>query len=303
MKSPVYKFIECNASLVLLIGIVLGLASPLLSIFPASLINLILAAIIYLALFKMKMEDLTVHTVTLSLKFVLIRFLLVPVFLWSIAYTLIPAYSKAVLLMSLLPAGSSSAAFTSIVGGSVGLSVAITLFSSIVSVLSIPTLFSALEGHAVVVPVGAMGLSLFLIIGSPIALFFTTRNIAVIKGRIEEHGPVVSNLLIAFLVGIVLSHQRDIILQLSLDLIYSLSVLFVLYALYFVLGWFLSPSKELPKRISFLMTSGLNNNALGIGLSASFLPSLVLFFVLSEIPWCCGLIFARFLMRCVGVRQ
>ena len=286
-----------NATLILLLGITAGLTSPFLSTFPTWVIGCLLAPVIYLSLFKISLSELSRKSMGASLVFVLLRFIVIPVMFWVGAHLVLPGYAREVLFMTLMPAGSSAPAFSGILGGSIGLSVAVTVLSSILAVFTIPCIFSLLEGEKIPVPVGSMSVSLLLIIGLPILFFLISKNSSHIRRNVENHSQIVSNILIAWMIGIALSHQRAVILQLSPALLYDLLVLFGLFSVYFITGWYLSPSKLLPQRISFMMASGINNNALGVGLSAAFLPNLVLFFVLSEIPWSCGLIFARAILR------
>src|SRR5262249_49952310 len=92
-------------------------------------------------------------------------------------------------------------------------------------------------------------------------------------------------LLIAFIIGLAVSKQRDVILLHGAELLMPFIVILLCYASYIIFGWFCARG-SCDEHITFSACSSFNNAALGVSLALlHFGSSEILFMALGEIGW------------------
>ncbi|MCB0321852.1 MAG: hypothetical protein KDD60_13080, partial [Bdellovibrionales bacterium] len=71
------------------------------------------------------------------------------------------------------------------------------------------------------------------------------------------------------------------------------------FFVFYLFGWYMGRGLDREGRIATTFSSGVNNNALGIGIAAiHFEPRVALFLVVSEFPWIAAIaLFGKFLRK------
>ena len=283
------QFIEKNFWIFLIAGIVAGLWQPLAIHAPVYLPKLLLGMMLFFVFLKidvrMVFERMKDYKLMIFLAF--IYMILVPILFFLTVSIFDRQVALGILLLAAMPAGVSTPALTDILKGNIPLSMSIAIFTQIIAPFTVPLLFwiigtRGLEINELLLfrDIAAM-IFIPLIAAQGIKRYFT----GTVKRNQHLFTSVNVLLLFAF-VYVAISSQRDIILRNPVNLIWKTVVLYLVFIVLHVIGFFIRSRDTRENRIALAVTAAYMNNGLAIVLaSAYFGPDILVLMVLSEIPW------------------
>jgi predicted Na+-dependent transporter len=282
--------IETRFGLVVGVAFLLGLFFPGAEHAPDEIISLTIAAIIFLACFRIESHHLG-ETKSGKLAFYYIaRFIILPVPLYYLARLFVPSLAPGVFLLALMPAGVMSPAMAALMGGNAAVSLGLVVVSSLLCPLVTPLLFGFVVDESVSIDGFGLFLSLSLVLLLPIACHVPFRKQAPVREWIDRNNTLTTMLLLALAVLLVAARQRQVLQQSPETVIIDLLVLGIIFGLFYVLPWIGLSRFSSESRIACTVSSGANNSLLGLGVALlHFDAGIVLFMVLSEVPWLLGL--------------
>lgn len=300
-------WVEGHAGLTILIFFGLGLVLPVLPQIPDVVILPMIACVIFCASAKIRRRDMALIRPRQVLGFYLLRFLLLPALLYGIAQSFLPMpIAIGVLLIALVPTGSTAPAFAAIFGGNASLALGLLALSSLLAPIALPLLFPLLTGDALEIDRWRMFFNLAAVILLPVFAYqILIRPRPKLHQPMEHYASFISVLIIAVVLAIVVAKRRGDILTAPDLVLLCIAVQSVLALGFYMFGWFWGkmqsqkPEDARELAITYALGSGMMNIAIGIGLSfAFFSPEVQLFMVMGELPWMLGiLLFRRFLDR------
>ncbi|MBE9208743.1 bile acid:sodium symporter family protein [Nostoc sp. LEGE 06077] len=188
-----------------------------------------------------------------------------------------PTIAMGLIIIALCPGGVSSNVITFLAKGDVALSVTLTAFSSLITVLTIPILANLAYQHfigqtaAIALPIGATIVQIFLMTLLPIALGMGVRQVfPEVACRLEK---VTSRLAVAFLAIIILlliirewNRLPGFILQVGVGVL-------LLNSISMLAGFYISKLFNLnpPQQICIAIEVGIQNGTLAIAITAGLL--------------------------------
>jgi BASS family bile acid:Na+ symporter len=201
------------------------------------------------------------------------------------------------LLIFLLPAAVSSPAFSSLFGGKPELSLKILIYSSFLSVISIPFLMSLLLNSSVEVPAGNMLLTLVYTILVPFMLHLPLRKVMAVRNTISRFNALFTLIGLSTIFIVATARNKPAILgNPALVGLYAAEAL-GFYLIMYLLGYFLLPALPTETRRTLAISSGANNIGLGVTITALFFPgNMNIFFIVSQLAWVVVLIPVRWWM-------
>ncbi len=102
---------------------------------------------------------------------------------------------------------------------------------------------------------------------------------------IEKHFWILLFILFVF-VYIMISAQRDIILNNPVSLLWKTAILYLVFIILHIIGYFIRFRDSKDKRIAMSVTAAYMNNGLDIVLASTYFgPDILILMVLSEITW------------------
>jgi predicted Na+-dependent transporter len=278
--------------LFLLVSCGIGMLVPSFGDITPYLVMVSLAFIIFCSYFQIDFEFEKFRTDTwLSLKFFVLRFVIVPVVIFFLFKWISDFYSIMLLLMFLLPAAVSSPSFTIIFGGKPDLSLKLLIYSSFLSVITIPVLMGTLPGPLVQVNAGRMLLTMVYTIVIPFIVHLPLRKVKSFRHLIIHYNSLFTLIGLALIFIAATARNRPAILaNPELVALYAL-VSLVLYALLYGLGFMILTRRSRSEKLTFSISSGANNIGLGVTITALFFPGhMNVFFIVAQLAWVVALI-------------
>jgi len=286
------QFLNRFFGLILLASCLIGLIIPPVGDATPVIVILSLAFIIFCSYFQM---DLSGKTMTadlgISSAFYTIRFLVLPIILYYAVRWFSDFYALIILLTFLLPAAVSSPAFSHLFGGKPELSLKILLFSSFLSIVTIPFLLSLFAGSSIEVPAGKMLLTLVYTIVVPFFLHLPLRGIGPIRNNIIRLNSIFVLICLSLIFMVVTAKNKPVIFE-NLGLVVLYAVISILiYVLMYFLGYIIIPFVSKQTRRTFSISSGANNIGLGVTLTTLFFQGQInVYFIVSQLTWILALI-------------
>ncbi|MBP5377878.1 MAG: bile acid:sodium symporter family protein [Bacteroidaceae bacterium] len=187
----------------------------------------------------------------------------------SLLFSLPKELALGVILVGCCPGGTASNVITYLAKGDLALSVGMTATSTLLAPLLTPLLVWLLAGTMVNVDTAGMLLSIVYVVISPIIVgLLCQRFLPQLTRRVVPYLPAISSLMIAFVVGIVVSHNADrllvggmiVIIVVMLHNLLGLSV-----------GWIIGRLLRLshPKRVAISIEVGMQNSGLASSLAVT----------------------------------
>jgi predicted Na+-dependent transporter len=289
-------FINRFFGLILLLAAVTGLFIPAIGADTATLIIISLAVIIFASFFKVGLNrSLFMDDLVPASKYFMMRFVILPVAAYYLIDIFSPFYATSFLLILLLPAAVSSPAFTAMFNGKVSLSLKILVFSSFLSILTIPVFCSLLLSKEVSIDSRHLFYTMIYTIVLPFIVHLPFRRIKGIKRIIILNSPIITalGLIIVFIAAT--SRNRSVILENPVKVLLYTLVSILGYLVLYLLGYYLLCRADKPRRISYSVSSGANNIGLGVTLTTLFFPGEVnVFFIIAQLSWIFMLIPMRY---------
>lgn len=290
-------FIETHFGLVLLLACGIGLVFPPLASIPNSSVVIALAILMLVSCYRLRDGGFaTIRWRDIAL-FYSARYIALPVALWAITHALAPSYAMGVFLLSLLPAGVASPAFSSLFGGKVAPAFAIVIVSQLLTPLLIPLQFAWLGGMSAAPEPKALFTTMVWCIFVPMGVYALVRNHKRSSDYIYEQNKMWSVLLVGFVIAMAMAKQREVIIS-GQGLVGALVVTMLCFMTYIAFAWFITHKRPRDERITYAACSSFNNAALGVSLALlHFPPPVVLFVAVSEIGWSLLPFMFRFFLR------
>jgi len=279
------RIIHRYFGMLLLISCLIGLVVPSVGSGTSLIVIVSLAFIIFCSFFQVNFSSSALATdITLSFKFWLARYVIIPVIAYFSLKWISEFYALVLLLSFILPAAVSSPAFTAIFGGKPELSLKILLYSSFLAVITIPILMRMLGGSAIHVSAGQMLLTLVYTIVVPFVLHLPLRHINAVKEIVGRYNAMFTLLALGTIFIVVTARNKPAILANPQKVgLYALIAL-VIYAIMYILGYYLFPNLHRDVRRTFSISSGANNIGLGVTITALFFPGdMNIFFIVSQL--------------------
>ena len=298
------EFAKRNFNLILFLATVIGFFVPQPGKLSGPLVLAVLCLIIFASSFKVdfSLSFFRVQARTIA-QFYVLRFLLLPAILyWGVA-PFSPLYATCLFLLSVLPAGVTSPAFTNVFGGNVALALAVLILSSALTPLLLPYLGSLLMAETVEVDLVRLFVTLFVTVIFPYVAHLPLRKQHTISHWMRTHDSFISIVGIALIFALAIAEYRPVLLEETRQLIPYVGVSLLAFLLLYLGGWWALPGASKADKLALLFSSGANNVALGVVVSFLYFPHDVgVFFVVCQIMWVLILIpVRRLIARGAGV--
>ena len=270
----------------LLCGFLLGMMLPGLDNIPAESLAYLMGLQIFFSSFKITRSDLQNLPVVRSLLFYLIRFICFPIVLYYCFIQISGVLAVSSCILALMPAGVSSPAFTAILSGNVALTLSIVTLTSLISPFIIPALVELCMSTTVEIDSLSLFCTLASIVFLPLILHFPFRRSQNITTWINDRSALIVLPLVLGTIIIALGRQRSFILQdTSIIPLYLFQALFI-FSLFYLLGWKFNFSQVFRDRMSYILSSGINNVTLSIVVASIYFSSeIATWLVISNLAW------------------
>ncbi|MFO7659020.1 MAG: hypothetical protein R6W78_18315 [Bacteroidales bacterium] len=290
--KQVNSFINRYFGIILLVSAISGLFIPLPDVNTVNIIMISLAVIIFSSFFRIALnrELFTKDIKPVSLFFFL-RFLVIPVAAFYLLHLFSSFYAIAFLLLLLMPAAVSSPSFSAMFNGNVSLALKILVFTSFLSIFSIPFICQLLLTHDVETDSKQMFLTMVYTIVIPFLAHLPVRKSKKIKMVISDNNPLITavGLIVIFISAT--SRNRDIIFENPEKILIYTIISIIAFLLFYLIGYYLLPGRKKADKIAYSVSSGANNIGLGVTLTALFFPGDInVFFIVSQLAWIFALI-------------
>jgi bile acid:Na+ symporter, BASS family len=284
------RHIERHFWIFLCISVLAGFIFPSVFIPFEGMVLYLVMSIIFLLFLKIDILDVITH-IKKPLLLIYICFfnlLVTPL----IVYLLFKSFGADIhigfVLLAALPSGVSSAAFTDVMKGKTSLTMTIIILSNLISIFSIPLIFGVFFKHEIQIDSISMFIDLFKVFFIPFVVAKVVKRI-IFKDLVEKlqgHYNAMIIFLLCFMITISISFQSEIILQNYQFLIKTLGLLYVLFFILQLLGYFSVAWLKKGDKLAVSNASMIMNNILGIVLALAFFgPEVVTIVILSLIPW------------------
>jgi len=289
-------FINRFFGLILLLAALSGLFVPTINADISTIIILSLAVIIFASFFKVELSrSLITDDLLPASKYLLVRFVVLPVVAYYLIGLISPFYAVTFLLILLLPAAVSSPAFTVMFNGHVSLSLKILVFSSFLSILTLPLLCSLLLSREVGIDSRNLFYTMVYTIVIPFLVHLPLRRISNVKKALINNSPLITalGLIIVFIAAT--SKNRAVILDHPMKVLWYTLISVISYLALYLFGYYVLSGQDKSRRISYSVSSGANNIGLGVTITTLFFPGEVnVFFIIAQISWIFMLIPMRY---------
>jgi bile acid:Na+ symporter, BASS family len=218
--------------------------------------------------------------------YILFRFLLLPLAIFAFIVFLSPFYAFVLFFLLLMPAAVSSPAFTTLFGARINLSMLILVISSFFSILTISILSPLVYKGDAQIGMGRFLFTLLISILLPFLLHLPLRKFRMFTTVMKDNLPLVTVLALSTIFAIAISRNRDAILENPVVIAEYLLVSFFAYAFMYFAGWVLGFRNSLEHKLTFAVSSGMNNIGLAVSLATLYLPAdICIFLITAEFAW------------------
>ncbi len=293
------QFINRYFGLLLLLSCMIGMMVPSFGDITPRLVMIALAFIIFCSFFQIEFSPRALAAdFKLSLQFWLIRFVIIPVVVFLVLQWFSDFYALLMLLIFLLPAAVASPSFTILFGGKPDLSLKILIYSSFLSVLSIPLIMGWLPGSLVKVNAGQLLMTMVYTIILPFLIHLPLRKIRVVRNTIGRYNALFTLLGLGIIFIAATARNKPAILADPVLVGLYAVIALLLYSVLYLTGFLLMPSKSRQERMTMSISSGANNIGLGVTITALFFPgNMNVFFIVAQLAWVIALIPLRKIFR------
>ncbi|MCB0321269.1 MAG: hypothetical protein KDD60_10105 [Bdellovibrionales bacterium] len=273
MQRLINSFISRHVSLLIFSGIPIGLLSGKFASISSTHLSIILFFELFIACFKIKVEDASSIRITAALRFLLLRYFGLAIALYYLGTLVSPTLAIALLLLSLLPTGVTSPGFAGLFGANVLLVLSFVIVSSLSAPLYLPFVLEFLAGSSVQIERGKMLFTILVLVVGPTIVHLPFRRIPRIHSFMVEFNPMLIIPLVWLTTLVPISRYRDEILSSPVTSLSYILGYVLLYALYLGFGYLLGRTENSANQKSYLLASCIHNVTLGVVLSFLYLPS------------------------------
>lgn len=285
------KHISDHSILIITVSLIFGIVFARQSLFLAPYTKLFLGSIFFLSALKIDMKEVKkyLHQSNKILLFNLKKLIILPILVYSLTFLVSQELALAFLILAAMPAGMTTPVLSEILGGKQSLSLVLTISSSLLAVFTIPLIVNILASTSLSVGLYDMFYTLATIILIPFALaeivkyFFDKK----LKDDYFIFTPISIILLALINIGIAAKQSGMIISGFKEILVTDFILLFALFVIFHLLGYFLSAWRSTKERITSTISLTYINYVLAIFLASDFFesPRIITMVVLSIIPW------------------
>ena len=285
----VYQFIERYFWVFMIAGLIVGLIHPVYIDFLMSLLQPFLMVMLFLVFIKTDVAQIFQHIKNYKyMAFIIFMFMVVvPVLLFEATNLIYPELAIGVLLLTAMPAGAASPALTDIVKGNTALSTSILITTSIIAPLTVPVLFWALTADKLSVNPWWIFKTLAVIIFLPLLISLFVRSyLSDFTKKTSHLFTSVNIFLLTIMVFAVIGSQRIVILNDFIPILWQTGFLYLVFVMLHVFGFLIGFREDKKGKIATTIGLAYMNNGMAIVLAAAcFKPSILVFTILSELPW------------------
>ncbi|PLX29079.1 hypothetical protein C0581_00030, partial [Candidatus Parcubacteria bacterium] len=218
----------------------------------------------------------------------LLMLVIFPIAVYYLALFVYPKLAIAFLILAAMPSGMTAPLLTEICGGKQSLALVLSITTSLLAPFTIPLMIKLLAGATVVVSFSSMSLSLAKIIFIPFILaniikYFWEKQI---KKTYKTFKPISIMLMGAIIMGVI-AKQATNIMKFENEYLIYLGLLFAFFIFIHVISYVVIFWKNKKERIATTISLTYFNFTLAIYLAGEFFnePHIVIFVILSVIPW------------------
>lgn len=285
----IFQVMESYFWVFLFAGLVLGLVYPLYNDFLMSSLKPLLMIMLFMVFLK---TDL-IHILKQIKDFKLMTFIvcmymvIIPVIFFLAINLFNRELALGILLLTAMPAAVSSPTLTDIVKGNTALSLSITIITSMIAPFTIPLLFKFINYDNLSINTLEIFKDLAILVFLPMILSQIIKKIVPETINKGKHIFTSVNILILFIIVFAaMGSQRDVILSNSVDIIWKIGFLYLIFILLHVIGYLIGYNQNKESKAAIAIGAAYMNNGMAIVLAAIYFePSILVLMVLSEIPW------------------
>jgi BASS family bile acid:Na+ symporter len=283
-------FVEKYFWLFLIAGIFTGLWNPItFRIFPVFLPKILLGMMLFLVFLKIDSLKIleNIRNFKLMIYVSVVYMFIIPVFFYFSINIFNSELAIGILLLTAMPAGVSTPALTDIVKGNVPLSMSLTIVTQMISPFTVPLLFWLINLHGYSIDKLLMLKDMAIIVFLPMILSQVIKKYFPLSIQKTQHLFTSFNVLLLFtFVYFAISSQRNYILNNPTGMIWKIAVLYLVFILLHIIGYFICFRQNKENRIAVAIGAAYMNNGMAIVLATSyFKPEVLVLMVLSELPW------------------
>lgn len=284
------SFIENNTSIIITLGIPLGLIFPQFAVFKPYLTTFLML-VLFFTFLKLDIVEAFKHLkrIKLILYVLAIDLVLLPILVFSV-FKLAKApifIISSMLLFSSVPAGVASAAMTDLLNGDTTLSTVIIVITHFIAPITIPLLFYVLLRKVIHVNYLDISITLTKLIFIPLILANIFKVVfPKLTKNITNYNKIITTAILLMLGTTITAINYNFIVNNPIDSINFILMTIPVYFSFIIIPYFLTPFLPLKERVSIFATKTFMNVTIGVVLAISFLDakaSLVL--TLAQIPW------------------
>lgn len=282
---------------VILFGATLtGLFLPDIHINVNNVIVIALAFIIFISFFKVKVDKTLVSgDFRTILLFFIIRFIALPVILYFTLIYISEYYAIVIFILLILPSAVSSPAFANMFNGNIAMALKIMIFSSFLTILTLPLLCKfVLTGNKEIDVTGMFYTMIYTII-VPFIIHLPFKSSKKTVSFLTLNSPLltVTGLSAIYLLAII--KNKDIIMANPMLVIFYTLISVLIFLILYISGFKFIKNKDIKNKISFSICSGANNVGLGVAITALyFTEEINVFFITAQLAWIVALIPIRY---------
>ncbi|MGB9694867.1 MAG: bile acid:sodium symporter family protein [Caldisericaceae bacterium] len=298
----VVNFIENNVSLVLSLGVPLGLIFPYFS-FVKNYMTYLLMFVLFVTFLKMDIGDIFKHfKKPVIIGYIVLIDLIVSPIIVFFGFKVLKfdsTYLSAFLLFAALPAGVASAAMTDLTKGDTPLAILITILTHFIAPITIPLLFYVLLRKVVNLDYLSVSITMAKLIFIPLAVALVFKKASPKISRLIGDQSKILTVIPLLLIGVtVTSVNYNFIIHNPWDTIKYILLAYPVYFFFMISGYLTAVFLPLKERIAVSNTKTFNNVTIGMVLAMSFLdPKAALIITLAQIPWSTMIVPAEFLAK------
>lgn len=285
----VNDLIEKHFWIYLSAGMIFGIVLPIRTSIPHFLPKLILGMMLFTTFLKIdaleiveKIKDIRFMLITTS-----VYMIIVPLLFFFTFRIFDRELALGILLLTAMPSAVSSPSLTDILKGNIPLAMSIVLVTQLIAPFTVPFLFWLIDLKGMQLNELLMLRDMAILVFVPMIISqLVKRYFPMVIARNQHFLTSTNILLLSAFVYIAVSSQRDHIIGNPGGLVWKTAVLFLVFFILHIIGYYLFRKKSKADRISLAVTSAYMNNGLAIVLAATyFSPAILILMVLSEVPW------------------
>ena len=283
------QVIEKHFWIFLVAGILIGLWQPVTFEAPKYLAKILLGLMLFFVFLKIdaleiieKMKDYK-----LMIFIALVYMIIIPVLFFLMLIVFDRELALGILLLTAMPAGVSTPALVDILKGNVPLAMSIAVVTQLIAPFTVPFLFWMIGTRGIDINKLLLFRDIAILVFLPLILAQVSKKLLPLVVNRSQHLFTSANVFLLFLfVYVAISSQRNIILDHPVRLIGKTALLYLVFIILQIIGYFILYRKSKEDRIAMSVTAGYMNNGLAIVLASTYFgPHILVLMVLSEIPW------------------